>query len=200
MALRRAACGLTALTCRAGLFRHVPTRWAPALAARPGSGVSLMHPSEPEYWVASNRRRKTNNFSPVIGQLREFGWCLGLNFANQTETLARVHGFPSHCLDETDHQPTNVFVGNLHERLSYPKRLPVERRARRGKRLVLSVFGSGKKLGDWYMKRIGEVVEPGSCDTVDALLVFLNLLVRHFKGFSELLLSHLAPHAPEANS
>ena len=38
------------------------------------------------------------------------------------------------------------------------------------------------------MKRIGEVVEPGNRDTVDAFLVFLDLLVRHFKGFSELLL------------
>ncbi len=60
-------------------FRHVPTRWAPALAARLGSGVPLMHPSEPEYWVASNRQRETNNFSAAIGQLREVGWCLGLN-------------------------------------------------------------------------------------------------------------------------
>jgi hypothetical protein len=52
----------------AWLFRHVPTRWTPALAARLGSKVPLMHPSEPEYWVASNRQRKTNNFSPVINE------------------------------------------------------------------------------------------------------------------------------------
>ena len=49
------------------------------------------------------------------------------------------------------------------------------------------------------LSAFGEVVESGRSDSVDALLVFLNLLVRNFKDFSELLLSHLAPHAPQAN-
>lgn len=34
----------------ARLFRYLPTRWALALAGRLGSGIPLMHPSEPDCW------------------------------------------------------------------------------------------------------------------------------------------------------